>query len=45
MEAIYEFEVKDMPVSVAVDVNGVSVHQTGPQEWRAKIEEQALELV
>ncbi|MDG0978135.1 MAG: fumarate hydratase [Halieaceae bacterium] len=45
MEAIYEFEVKDMPVSVAVDANGVSVHQTGPQEWRAKIEEQALELV
>ncbi len=45
MEAIYEFEVKDMPVSVAVDVNGVSIHEIGPREWRAKIEEQALELV
>ncbi|TVZ39972.1 homodimeric fumarase (class I) [Alteromonadaceae bacterium 2753L.S.0a.02] len=39
MEAIYEFEVKDMPVTVAVDSNGISVHQTGPQEWKAKIEE------
>jgi fumarate hydratase, class I len=37
MEAIYEFEVKDMPVTVAVDSNGVSVHQTGPREWQAKI--------
>ncbi|MEX0958492.1 MAG: fumarate hydratase [Burkholderiales bacterium] len=37
MEAIYEFEVKDMPVTVAVDVNGESVHQTGPREWQAKI--------
>ena len=37
MEAIYEFEVKDMPVTVAVDVNGTSVHQTGPKEWQAKI--------
>ncbi|HEV8647485.1 MAG TPA: fumarate hydratase [Burkholderiales bacterium] len=37
MEAIYEFEVKDMPVTVAVDVNGTSVHQTGPREWRARI--------
>jgi len=34
MEAIHEFEVKDMPVTVAVDVNGNSVHQTGPEEWR-----------
>ena len=34
MEAIHEFEVKDMPVTVAVDVNGTSVHQTGPQEWQ-----------
>ncbi|MGN6703360.1 MAG: fumarate hydratase, partial [Burkholderiaceae bacterium] len=34
MEAIYEFDVKDMPVTVAVDANGVSVHQTGPQEWQ-----------
>jgi len=37
MEAIYEFEVVDMPVTVAVDANGVSVHQTGPKEWQAKI--------
>ncbi len=34
MEAIHEFEVKDMPVTVAVDVHGNSVHQTGPQEWQ-----------
>jgi len=39
MEAIYEFEVKDMPVTVAVDSNGESVHKTGPQIWKAKIEE------
>ncbi|MDI6750145.1 MAG: fumarate hydratase [Rhodocyclaceae bacterium] len=37
MEAIYEFEVKDMPVTVAVDANGTSVHETGPREWRMKI--------
>jgi fumarate hydratase class I len=37
MEAIYEFEVRDMPVTVAVDSNGESVHQTGPKEWQAKI--------
>jgi fumarate hydratase class I len=37
MEAIYEFDVKDMPVTVAVDANGVSVHNTGPQEWAEKI--------
>ena len=37
MEAIHEFEVKDMPVTVAVDPNGNSVHKTGPAEWRAKI--------
>ncbi len=37
MEAIYEFEVKDMPVTVAVDATGNSVHNTGPAEWRAKI--------
>lgn len=37
MEAIYEFEVKDMPVTVAVDSLGTSVHQTGPAEWQAKI--------
>lgn len=37
MEAIYEFEVKDMPVTVAVDATGNSVHITGPEEWRKKI--------
>ena len=37
MEAIYEFEVKDMPVTVAVDVNGESVHKTGPEIWKQKI--------
>jgi fumarate hydratase class I len=37
MEAIYEFDVVDMPVTVAVDTKGTSVHQTGPQEWYAKI--------
>ncbi len=34
MEAIHEFEVKDMPVTVAVDINGEAVHQTGPAEWQ-----------
>jgi fumarate hydratase class I len=37
MEAIYEFTVQDMPVTVAVDANGSSVHQTGPAEWQARI--------
>jgi len=37
MEAIYEFEVKDMPVTVAVDSSGTSVHATGPALWQAKI--------
>ncbi len=37
MEAIYEFEVEDMPVTVAVDANGNAVHQSGPKEWQAKI--------
>ncbi len=37
MEAIYEFAVRDMPVTVAVDSNGTSVHITGPKEWRARI--------
>ena len=37
MEAIYEFTVQDMPVTVAVDSLGTSVHQTGPREWQAKI--------
>ena len=34
MEAIHEFEVKDMPVTVAVDTNGTAVHKTGPAEWQ-----------
>ncbi|WP_019451829.1 fumarate hydratase [Cupriavidus sp. BIS7] len=37
MEAIYEFDVKDMPVTVAVDSSGTSVHKTGPAEWQARI--------
>jgi fumarate hydratase class I len=37
MEAIYEFDVKDMPVTVAVSADGTSVHQTGPKMWQAKI--------
>jgi fumarate hydratase class I len=39
MEAIYEFEVNEMPVTVAVDSNGISVHQTGPAEWEKRIRE------
>ena len=39
MEAIYEFDVVDMPVTVAVDSNGTSVHETGPKEWKIKIEQ------
>jgi fumarate hydratase class I len=37
MEAIYEFDVRDMPVTVAVDATGTSVHQSGPAEWSRKI--------
>ena len=37
MEAIYEFEVKDMPVTVAVDSSGESVHSTGPAHWQQMI--------
>jgi fumarate hydratase class I len=37
MEAIYEFTVQDMPVTVAVDAAGTSVHQTGPKQWQARI--------
>ncbi len=37
MEAIYEFDVQDMPVTVAVSADGTSVHDTGPKEWQAKI--------
>jgi fumarate hydratase class I len=41
MEAIYEFEVRDMPVTVAVDSKGTSVHETGPKEWKIRIEQMA----
>jgi fumarate hydratase class I len=37
MEAIYEFDVRDMPVTVAVDSKGTSVHNTGPAEWQKRI--------
>jgi fumarate hydratase class I len=37
MEAIHEFVVEDMPVTVAVDSRGTSVHVTGPREWQARI--------
>ena len=37
MEAIYEFDVVDMPVTVAVDAGGTSVHTTGPAEWQKRI--------
>ncbi|UJJ31059.1 fumarate hydratase [Halopseudomonas maritima] len=42
MEAIYEFEVKDMPVTVAVDTTGESAHITGPQIWQKKIADKSL---
>ena len=37
MEAIYEFDVVDMPVTVAVDSGGTSAHTTGPEEWQKRI--------
>lgn len=45
MEAIYEFEVQDMPVTVAVDKNGISIHTTGPQIWEQKIRTEQLQVV
>lgn len=39
MEAIYEFDVEGMPVTVAVDSLGASIHQSGPREWKVKIED------
>jgi fumarate hydratase class I len=42
MEAIYEFDVRDMPVTVAVDATGTSVHHTGPLVWREKIARERL---
>ncbi len=44
MEAIYEFELEDMPVTVAVDSTGISVHKTGPQIWSKKIEEEHIKV-
>ncbi|WP_019531192.1 fumarate hydratase [Dasania marina] len=44
MEAIYEFELEDMPVTVAVDYQGESIHQTGPAFWSKKIEAEAIEV-
>jgi fumarate hydratase class I len=44
MEAIREFEVVDMPVTVAVDSQGVSVHETGPRQWRSRIAEIAVKV-
>ena len=45
MEAIYEFDVVDMPVTVAGDTHGDSVHKSGPAKWSKLIEEQAIEVV
>ncbi|OEE78945.1 hypothetical protein A1OQ_21575 [Enterovibrio norvegicus FF-162] len=39
MEAIYEFDVEDMPVTVAVDSRGDNAHQIGPDTWKVKIAE------
>jgi fumarate hydratase class I len=44
MEAIYEFEVVDMPVTVAVNTEGQSVHKSGPALWREKIQEMPITL-
>ena len=44
MEAVYEFDVVDMPVTVAVDSLGNSVHQSGPEMWRGVIEQRKLKL-
>lgn len=44
MEAIYEFTVEDMPVTVAVDTAGDSVHKSGPQIWKAKIEAENINV-
>jgi fumarate hydratase class I len=45
MEAIYEFTVEDMPVTVAVDSSGVSVHERGPSEWAQKIKAKSLSVI
>lgn len=45
MEAIHEFVVEDMPVSVAVDSLGDSIHQSGPKEWQKRIQATAIEAI
>jgi fumarate hydratase class I len=46
MEAIYEFDVVDMPVTVAVSANGDAVHKTGPKLWQEKIaQKQVIEIL
>ena len=45
MEAIYEFEVQDMPVTVAVDATGVAVHERGPHHWRERIAAEAARRI
>ena len=44
MEAIYEFEVEEMPVTVAVDSQGESVHHSAPEVWRKKLTVDAPKL-
>lgn len=44
MEAMREFEVEDMPVTVAVDSRGESIHQTGPAKWRGRIGQIPVEV-
>ena len=45
MEAIYEFEVQDMPVTVAVDSQGQNIHHIGPAYWKAKLEPVAVQTI
>jgi fumarate hydratase class I len=45
MEAIYEFDVQDMPVTVAVDSKGTSVHITGPAQWQQRIAKTSLDAI
>jgi len=45
MEAIYEFTVQDMPVTVAVDARGLSLHSTGPALWKEKIAIDSIKIV
>ncbi|HNI66189.1 MAG TPA: FumA C-terminus/TtdB family hydratase beta subunit, partial [Pseudomonadales bacterium] len=44
MEAIHEFEVEEMPVTVAVDTSGNSVHRSGPEQWQARIAAQKVTI-